>query len=170
MGAINYKTNNFVTVGYNIPKKEKEAEGIATEAGETFDTNALYYEEEEMQAEEIKDIINNYNFNFFDVKLTAGYYQGFYIDFDFDFLYFYNYQEKQETLKEATKLKKLLYELLQYDCVVCLPGWCTSYLNKTESKKEIKEAIKNLKEKIKNTLTEKRYFKKYDIFGNLKEV
>lgn len=151
MGSINYKTNNFVTVGYNIPKKEKEMEEIAAEEEEIFNANELYYEEEEMQAQEVKDIIKKYNLNFFDVELVAGYYQGFYIDFDFDYLYFYNYQEKQEALKEATKLKKLLYELLQFDCVVCLPGWCTSYLNKTESKKAIFQGIKQLKEKIKNT-------------------
>lgn len=169
MGSINYKTNKYITIGYNIGKAEKEAEEIAAEE-EVFNENDIYYDQEEETFNELKELIEEYNFNYFDVKLEAGYYQGFYIDFDFDYLYFYNSEEKKEALKEATQLKKLLYKILDYNCVVCYPGWCTSYLNKTKSKKEIFAGIKQLKEDIKNTLTEKNYFKKYDIFGNKKEA
>lgn len=79
MGAINYASNDIITLGYNIPKKEKEAAEIAEEETKIYGNNV---EENEI---------------YYDVE-------------SFDY------------------------------------------------------------EEIKNTLTEKRYFKKYDIFGNLKEV
>lgn len=163
MGAINYKSNNIITLGYNIPKKEEEAE---KEDGANYE--ALYYDDEMFNYEEVKNILKKYNFNFLDVKLAAGYYQGFYIDLDFDYIYFDNSKDKKEALKEATQLKKFLLEIIYFDMVSCFPGWCTTYRTEEETKKEIKEAIKQLKEKIKNTLTEKKYFEKYNFDGTLK--
>ena len=167
MGAINYKRNNIVTLGYNIPKKEEEAE---KEAENEKEINDIYFDIEEADFEDLKEIFNKYSFDILDVKIESGYYQGFYIDINFNYVYFDNAEEKQEALKEATKLKKFLFESLKVGMVACCPSWCTSYCTLEESKKEIKEAIKGLKEEIKSTLTEKNYFKKYDIFGNLKEV
>lgn len=167
MGAINYKRNNIVTLGYNIPKKEEEAE---KEAENEKEINDVYFDIEEVDFEDLKEIYNKYSFDILDVKIENGYYDGFYIDIDFDYFYFENTEEKQETLKEATRLKKFLLESLNVGMVACCPSWCTSYSTVEESKKEIEEAIKDLKEGIKNTLTEKNYFKKYDIFGNLKEA
>lgn len=155
MGAINYKSNNIITLGYNIPKKEEEAE---KEAENEKEINDVYFDIEEVDFEDLKEIYNNYSFNILDVKIKSGYYEGFYIDINFDYIYFENVEEKQEALKEATKLKKFLLESLNFGMVVCRPNWCTSYSTIEESKKEIKEAIKNLKEEIKNTLTEKNYF------------
>lgn len=166
MGAINYKRNNIITLGYNIPKKEEEAE---REAENEIEINDIYFDIEEQDFEDLKEIYNKYSFDILDVKIESGYYDGFYIDIDFSYNYFDNTEEKKQTLKEATQLKRFLLESLDFGMVVCDPGWCTSYATIEESKKEIKEAIKNLKEEIKNTLTEKNYFKKYDIFGNLKE-
>ena len=168
MGAINYKSNNYITLGYNIPEKEKEAEEIAIE--EKMDQNDIYYNIEYFDYEDAKNIVKKYNFNILDVKIQCGYYQGFYIDFNFDYIYFYNTEEKKEALKETTKLKELLLELLPVGLVSCSPGWCTSYNTKEETQKEIKEAIKELKEEIKNTLIEKNYFKKYNFDGTLKAV
>ncbi len=174
MGAINYKSNDIITLGYNIPKKEKEAAEIAEEEAKNYGNNVeeieVYYDEESYDYEEVKNILKKYNFNILKIALESGYYQGFYINLNFDLRYFDNTEEKKEALKETTKLKKLLLELLQINMVSYSPGWLTSYSTEEETKEEIKEAIKNLKEEIKSTLTEKRYFKKYDIWGNLKEV
>lgn len=174
MGAINYKSNDIITIGYNIPKKEKEAEEIAEEEtkiyGNTIEAEQVYYDEESFNFEDVKNILEKYNFNILDVEIKAGYYQGFYIDWNFDYLYFENTKEKKEALKEATKLKKLFFEILPFGMVSCFPGWCTSYSTEEQAKKEINEAIKELKEEIKNKLTEKNYFKKYDIFGKLREA
>lgn len=165
MGSINYKSNNIITIGYNIPKKEKEAE---KEDGADYE--ALYYDDELFNYEEVKNILKKYNFNFLDVKIEAGYYQGFYIDLDFNYIYFYNTEEKKEALKEATQLKKFLLKIIRFEMVSCFPGWCTTCRTEEETKKEIKEAIKELKEEIKNTLTAKNYFKKYNFDGTLKKA
>lgn len=174
MGSINYKRNDIITLGYNIPKKEEEAEKIAEEETKIYGNNVeaeqVYYDEEQFNYEEVKNILEKYNFNILAVEIEAGYYEGFYINLDFDYLYFENTEEKKEALKEATKLKKLLFEVLLFGMVSCCPGWCTGYSTEEETKKEIKEAIKELKKEMQNTLTEKKYFKKYDIFGKLKEA
>ena len=167
MGSINYKRNNIVTLGYNIPKKEEEAE---KEAENEIEIKDIYFDIEEADFEDLKEIYNKYSFDILDVKIEAGYYEGFYIDINFDYIYFDNAEEKQEALKEATKLKKFLFDSLNVGMVACDPSWCTSYCTLEESKKEIKEAIKKLKEEIKSTLTEKNYFKKFDIFGNLRRT
>ena len=153
MGTINYCSNKYITLGVNVDYLYEEKEEL--------DDNDIYYDEDDYLSDyfdEIQDIIDKYNFEYFIVKLKAGYYEGFYVYIkDYDYAFFDNSYEKNETLKEATKLKKLLIELAENGLVACFPGWCTSYLSKEGSKEEIKEAIKQIKQDIKKIPTYKIY-------------
>ena len=117
MGAINYKSNDFVTVG--------------------VDTNYFYEEEKELDEngfcyniddeitnlyEDITTILSKYNFYYINVKIACGYYEGFYIDFEENFGIFYNdYFEKMQAIKEVTQLKKFLIECIENGLSVCFP-------------------------------------------------
>lgn len=149
MGTINYKQNKYVTVGTNT-------DIFTTEIDEDF---------EELEAEtifndyykELTNIISKYTFEFLNVEIKSGYYDGFYIDFNLDYCFFDNYKEKMQVLKEITKLKNFLFECLENNMCVCFPFWCTTYLNYEESKKEIIKAMKQFKEDIKKMPTCKTY-------------
>lgn len=151
MGTINYRSNKYITLGLDVDKfKEDYYDELNDYDDLCYNTNFLY--------DDLNEIIKNYDFNYFTLSLEYGYYDGFYLNIeDKDFLYFENTAEKNETLKETTLLKKLLVELTDCGLVACFPGWCTSFLNEEETKKEIKKAIKQLKEDIKKIPTYKIY-------------
>ena len=139
MGAINYKTSKYITLGLK---------------DDDFDYNDFNFE-----YEEAKNILEKYNFEVLQVKILSGYYNGFSIDIDFDYIYFDDTVEKNNTLKEATQLKKLLFELCELGLFACFPGWITTFLDYENTKKEIKKAIKDLKIDIKSTKTYSQYKK-----------
>ena len=146
MGAINYKTSKYITIALKTDNLDFENE-------EDFDDYIVF------QYEETKEILKKYNFNILQIETISGYYEGFSINIDFDFVYFDNTTEKNEALKEATQLKKFLIELLDIGLFACFPGWCTTFLNYEETRAEIKKAIKNLKNDIKNVKTYLKYKK-----------
>lgn len=161
MGTINYKTSKYITVGYNLERLEKilnlfEKEGLLEDNHERERVRDYHLYKAH---EDATYILNNYDFNFLEVSFAPGYYEGFSIDINFDYLYFTNYEEKNDALKEATQLKKFLLEALGLGLVACSPGWCTTYYDYDTSKKLINEAIKQLKEDIKNTPTSKTYWR-----------
>lgn len=142
MGTINYGRNKYITLGIN--------------------TNDICYEDEFDQDiinddyDECKRILDKYEFEHFKVQLKSGYYEGFYLELEYyDYVFVDNSYEKNEMIKEATKIKKLLIELAEYGLVACHPGWCTSYLNTQDTFKEIQKAIKTMKEDIKKIPTYK---------------
>lgn len=106
MGAINYKTSNYITIGVNTDVYIDE---------ESFDDVDFLYEE-------IEAILNKYIFNYFHVVIVSGYYEGFSIDIENNFQVFYdNCEEKKEALKEATQIKKFLLECIEAGLCVCHP-------------------------------------------------
>lgn len=146
MGAINYGYNNHFNsfqLGYNL-----NDETLTDEEKESMQ-EFLYYD--------IKELLENYNFNYFNVELSSGYYDGFYITIEnpgYNYGVFNNYIEKLEALKELTQLKKLLLELIKnYDLVSYSPGWCMSYYTKGESILQLKDTIKKERENIKKEFT-----------------
>lgn len=114
MGSWNYgKSPFFETLGLNI-NNDYDSE-IVEELYDTAD-----------------QIINSYSFEYFEVQLHSGYYEGFYITIEDikDFM-----EADDETLeKEISYLKQCLIDLVyETGVVVCNPGWCTSYLTPDES-------------------------------------
>lgn len=153
MGAINYKRNKYITLGMNIDEYMK---GIDVEELDELE----YYNEITDYFMELEGILHKYNFKYFEVALVDGYYDGFYLDIkDEEYVYFDDTKEKNETLKEATKLKELMLEVVENGLVACFPGWVTTYLGTQETIKEVNRAIKEIKKDIQAIPTYRNYKK-----------
>ena len=137
MGAINYKTSNYITIGYNLNYADYEDE--------------YYHEVFDQVSERLKD----YYFYYWNVVIEPGYYEGFSIDIENNFPWcFENYHEKREALKEATQIKKFLLECINdFKCCAVSPGWCTAYHDYKKSIKRLYDAIEEMKQEVKNTCT-----------------
>ena len=135
MGTINYGSNDFFNIGFDLSWLDKfDDYDKETEINTIFD--------------EITEILKGYNFTCFSIKIEPGYYEGFYIDIDFDWLYFDDYTEKRQTQKEITQMKRFLEECCYWGLVQYSPGWCTSYATEEQTKKAIKTAIRETRQKI----------------------
>ena len=146
MGAINYGTSKYITIGlkpYNYDDYMTETEDIDYE---------LMQMDYETDRENIEYILDKYNLNFFNVSIKFGYYEGFYLDINANFD-FYNWQDKKDALKEATQLKNMLIECCGVGLCEVHPGWCTAYMPYKESINNIKAAVWHIKEEIKRTET-----------------
>lgn len=146
MGAINYYTSNYVTVGYDLSIEYDEE-------------NEEYRDIEiEYAWDDVKALLNNYSFWYYNVKIEPGYYEGFSINIECNFgVAWDDCYQKREAQKEITQIKKFLLECLDYNMCVVHPGWCTGYLNFTDSVKEINEAIKAIRDEARNTPTWTQY-------------
>lgn len=136
MGTINYCSNNdFLTLGYNLSHYNHE---------DDYDLCEDCYDQANY-------LLKTYSFQHLEVKIEGGYYEGFYISIQIKSSFFYDKSELEEAMKECDKLEDFLIACIEdYDVVVCHPGWCTSYKNREESIKEVKEEIPKFKEWIKN--------------------
>ena len=141
MGAINYFTSNYITLGYNCDNIDYD--------------DQFYYELIQDDFDEIGAIFKNEHFYYFNITLNPGYYEGFTINIENNFSWrFDNYDEKRQALKEATQIKNfLLYIVNNFNINVVYPGWCTSYGDYKKTLKEINAAIKEMKSEIKATPT-----------------
>lgn len=141
MGTINYKTSDFITIGYNCDNIDYEDEFYSDIIQDYYDqtvyTRARYY------------------FYYFHVSVEPGYYEGFHIDIEHNFNYCYDsHEEKRAALKEITQIKKFLLECINdFECVAVYPGWCTGYADYNKTLKELNAAIKEMRETVKNTPT-----------------
>lgn len=138
MGAINYGLNNHFydfQIGLHLENDFDELE-------------------EENFFDDITYLLEKNNFNYYDIKLLYGYYDGFYLSISFKWYYYDNYNDKKENLKELNKLYKLLLELIQnYNMRFYIPGWCTAFYNEAESISALKEAIEKERNSIKKAHT-----------------
>lgn len=140
MGAINYNTSDFITIGYNCNDIDYD--------------EPFYYEFIQDDHEQTKYILDQYNFCYFDVKIKPGYYTGFYIDIEFNYKYcFDNYKDKRDALKEITQIKKFLLSCLDFGCCAVWPGWCTTYFTAAESIEKINASIKEMRATVQITPT-----------------
>lgn len=125
MGTINYGTSQFVTVAASDYDGDEQA----------YDTLEDW----------VRDKLNQYNFEYYDLDIEYGYYEGFYIDIrKNDSFYFLDVCDAKETApiirNEIDSVINALKELCELGCCVVHPGWNTAYLNLEDSIKEIKSA------------------------------
>ena len=141
MGAINYKTSNYITIGYDLSDNDYEDEFYNDYIIDEYDN--------------VKYLLNNYDFYYFNIEIEPGYYEGFSINIKYDYYTcFDSYIDKKEALKEITKIKRfLLYCINDYNCCAVAPGWCTTYYSYKDTLKKLNAAIKEMRDKIKNTPT-----------------
>ena len=141
MGSINYGSNDVINLGYNLKYYGIDSDDFGY-------CESCY--------EQVKWLLSKQYFNYYEVEIEGGYYDGFYLDIEFKYLYLDNYKEKLEALKEATKLGKFLRMCVQdFSMVVYYPGWCTGYEDKKASLKMVKNAIREEKKNIRLLKTDK---------------
>lgn len=148
MGTINYKTSDFVTIGYNCNFID-----YADEFYQDFISD--YYDQ-------VKYTLGKESFYYFHVTLEPGYYEGFSIDIENNFsVCFDNYEDKQLAQKEITRLKAFLIQCINdFECCVVHPGWCTGYEDYKNSIKTLNAAIKEMRQAVADTPTYYNYIRK----------
>ena len=148
MGAINYKTSDFITIGYNCDFIDYEDEFYSDIIQDYFD--------------QVCERLNKEYFYYFHVTVEPGYYEGFSINIEFNFsIYFDTWEDKAIAQKEITKIKQFLIECVNdFECYAVYPGWCTGYADYKTSIEEINAAIIAMRDTVKNTPTEAQYFRK----------
>ena len=147
MGAINYFTSEYITIGYDLNNIDYEDE--------------FYHEIITDYYDQVKSRLEQEYFYYFHVTIKPGYYEGFTIDIENNFpCFFDDYIEKQEAQKEVTQIKKFLLECINdFECCAVFPGWCTGYADYKKSLEELNAAVYEMRQTIKSTPTYKNYYK-----------
>lgn len=141
MGTINYGSNDYINLGFNL-NREYHTGDIAAD-------NAAWA---------IEKLIDNYSFYYWHVVIKPGYYEGFYLDIENNFpVCFDNWEEKQEAQKEITQIKRFLYDCVRAGLVKYSPGWCTGWSTEKETKIAILEAIATMRDEVRTTPTYTQY-------------
>lgn len=139
MGAINYGTSDYISMGLNVSGDFDEWE-------------------QEQARDEIAAILDKYSFYYFHIVLKSGYYEGFYIDIEYNFpVYFDDYTEKRDAQKEVTQIRRFLRECAAAGLVQYSPGWCTGYSDYIETTAAINAAIKEMRREVQETPTHRQY-------------
>lgn len=151
MGAINYGTSEYITIGYNCNTEYARNDfGTDEEEQRQFEINFLY--------DEVKKELNDFSFYYFHVSIKCGYYDGFYIDIENNFPYaFDGWQDKRDAQKEITQIKQFLLSCVDIGLVACSPGWCTAYSSAVESANKIKSAVSDMRADVSGTPTFLQY-------------
>lgn len=146
MGTINYKTSDYITLGY-LDYSQQDFDDEYTPDD--------YYIYEEDDYTQIQYLLKDQHFYYFNVTLEPGYYSGFSLDIENNFSYcFDNYSEKLQALKEITQIKKIMLYLVEnFSIRAVYPGWCTGYADRQETLSEINAAIKTMRDDVKYTPT-----------------
>ena len=147
MGAINYGTSEYITIGL----KPYNHDDYREEENDEVDYDQMNFDYD-CDKENVENVLDRYRFNFFNIYVEYGYYEGFYLNIKTNFD-FYNWEDKEDALKEATQLKNMLIECCGVGLCEVWPGWCTSYKSYSESIKSIKDAVWQIKQDIKGTET-----------------
>ena len=157
MGTVNYMTSDIITLGLRPyeprdfeldPDFMEEARRQSEEYGDDLDsiiyqTIADYTEDDRQTA---ADIISRYSFEFFQVSIEPGYYEGFSINISDDLPgEYWDAEEREQALTDAANLGDMLKELVNKACLVEVwPGWCTTYHDADRTLQDIRKTIKGL--------------------------
>lgn len=157
MGTINYMTSDIITLGLRPyePQDFELDQDFMEDARERCEENgcSLFdwiegtineYTEDDRQT--AADIISKYSFEFFQVSIEPGYYEGFsvYISDDLPGEY-WDKDEREQALADAANLGDMLKELVNTAGLVEVwPGWCTTYHDTDRTLKDIRTTIKGL--------------------------
>lgn len=137
MGAVNYGTGNYITIGLNLNR---------------VDDTEYYYNI-------ASAVIDEYSFYYFNVAIKPSYYDGFTVQIENNFPVAFDwYQEKRNAQKEITQLKKCLLELCKKAGLVqVFPGWCTGYSTEAETRQAIKKAAQEMRSDVQSVPTWAQY-------------
>lgn len=169
MGAVNYFTSDYITMGVpllsaydleNDPdfmeearKEVKEYSGTVEEVISNY-ISGSYAD----NLDNVKIILSRFSFWYYHVTIKPGYYEGFTLDIESNFpVAFDSWEDRREAQKEITQLKRFLLECAGVGLVQCFPGWCTGYEDYKGTCKAIEAAVKAMREEVKIIPTWKQY-------------
>ena len=147
MGAINYKTSDYITLA--IEPLSGVADCLAIELADDArecnisideyvdDYISDYYDCNYRNA---NDVFSHYNFQYFNISIEPGYYEGLSINIQSNFVFCCD-EDKRDALDEIEQMLKCLNELAGIGFIACYPGWCTRYFDYEEILKMIDSAI-----------------------------
>lgn len=171
MGAVNYSTSNYITMGlvpYSVydleqdPEFMRELQEKAKEYGGTVEEamdNYIFdcYDNDRMS---IECELEKHNFYYFHITIKPGYYEGFTLEIENNFPVAYDgCEDRRQALKEITEIKQFLIDCAGLGLVKCSPGWCTGYADYNGTIAAIGEAVKAMRDEVKATPTWRQYSK-----------
>lgn len=165
MGTINYGTSDYITIGlkpcdgYDL-MNDADFVSFCDECG--YDVEEYSYiaadDYNNDDYENIKAVLNKYDFYYFHISVEQGYYEGFYVDIQNNFpVAFDDAAEKREAQKEVTRIGRFLHECVDNGLCEVWPGWCPSYKDRETTLKSIQTAILDMRAEVKSTPTWKQY-------------
>lgn len=169
MGAINYFTSDYITMGLRPYERTdfesdldfmEEAREQVREYGGTVESiidNYIseYYEED---FSNIETELNKHNFQYYHIAIKPGYYEGFTLDIENNYpVALDSWEDRRDANKEITEIKQFLIACAGFGLVQCSPGWCTGYNDYKGTIAAIKAVVKEMREEVKRTPTWAQY-------------
>ncbi len=139
MGAVNYKTSEYITLA--VTPLSNVADRLAIElANDARDCNIPINEYVDDYISDCydcdyrnaNDVLSHYNFQYFNISIESGYYEGLSINIQSNFV-FYCDEDKRDAVGEVEQMLKCLNELAGVGFVACYPGWYTTYFDYEET-------------------------------------
>lgn len=169
MGAVNYFTSDYITMGLrpydrfdleNDRDFMEEVEAEISEYGGTVENAIDSYIEScyESDYENISYELEKHNFYYFHIAIKPGYYEGFTLDIENNFpVALDSWEDRREAMKEITEIKQFLIDCAGLGLVACFPGWCTGYRDYNGTLEAIREAVKEMRSELKTVPTWTQY-------------
>ena len=160
MGAINYFTSDYITMGLRPYNRDdftrdtafmEELKQEVDEYGGTIESALDSYINDcyDSDYENIEDELKKHNFYYYHITIKPGYYAGFTLDIENNFPCALNgWEDRKEANKEITEIKQFLIDCAGLGLVKCSPGWCTGYSDYDGTIKAIKQAIKEMRNEL----------------------
>ena len=181
MGTFNYRRSEFITLAFeeycisDFDNDKPEIIENMMDNGYRDITETEYdnyicelissYEEDDYT--NIEHSLKKHNFNYFIIEISGGYYSGSQLEITFDESKICNYTDKREAQKEITRIKNFLITCAAYGMRATVPFWCPTWYSYAETLEKIKEAVKEMRQAVRNTETENiswlQYRKQADI-------
>ena len=169
MGAINYCTSNYITLGLrpydkcelvNDPEFMEELQREVDEYGGTIEAAIDSYINEcySCDYDNIKTELEKHYFYYYHITIKPGYYGGFTLDIENNFpVALDSWKDRRDANKEITQIKQFLIDCAGLGLVACSPGWCTGYSDYNGTIRAIKAAIKAMRDELKTIPTWAQY-------------
>lgn len=179
MGSINYHTSEYITLAIKPleidevlqdPYFVEWAESIemsftGSNTVEALAMDRIYNDYQDIY-NTAKNIIDEYNFEWYELHILPGYEEGYSIDVECCLpSHFDTCKDKKEAQKEVTQVKECLIRLVKEACFCeCFPSWSTDYSEEKDTIKGINAAIKLMRKEISITETERQWNKRKEGF------
>lgn len=169
MGAINYFTSDYITLGlrpydrYDFENNSdfmEEVQAEVDEYGGTLESAIDSYINDcyECDYENIKTELEKHCFHYYHIVIKPGYYEGFTLDIENNYpVALDSWEDRRDANKEITEIKQFLIACAGLGLVKCSPGWCTGYSDYNGTIQAIKAAIKEMRSELKTIPTWLQY-------------